>query len=638
MTAVTRCDNLTLHSQRLALVFTAPITIIRAMPTSDIPMPLSRFWLLILLFVCHGTLAQLPLTTNSSASSTSLLGGVGGTVQFLPVHEAFRVGLVDARRDRIELQFDIAPEYYLYRHRLAFELVDGDGRISEINLPAGKAISDEFFGDVEVYYTSLNVQLDITPGTTPPRQVRIDYQGCADAGLCYPPETHILDLPGAGSTASTAPAASDQSSRHPSLWWSLLLLFAAGLALTFTPCVLPMVPILTGMVLGRSNIDRTRAFILSLSYVLGMALTFALVGALIGLFGAALNIQARLQSPWVLGSFAVFFVLFALAMFDVFNLRLPAFIREPAEKLGSRTRGGSIPGAAAMGVLSSLVVSPCISAPLAGALVYISATGDALGGALQLFALAIGMGVPLIIVAMFGSTLLPRSGPWMNSVKQAFAFGLLAVAIWLLERVIPGPVSLALWSALAAGAAVQLGLFERQPRQGPGRVAQTAALLLAIYASAALFGALAGGADPLRPLQGISTGGSMAVTDSADYFHKTTDPSVLRQQLADARNQGQPAIVELSADWCISCKIMERDIINQPSVRSAGLDDLVRLQLDVTDNSPAQREWMMEQQLFGPPAFLFFDPTGEEIADLRIQGEVTRDVFVQHMQGALGSR
>lgn len=593
-----------------------------------------RYWLLVLLLFCNTALAQSSLLGGTG--SGSLFDSVGGTVQFLPVHEAFRPGIVKAEPERIQLQFDIAPEYYLYRHRLGFELVDGDGQISQTQLPDGKAITDEFFGDVEVYYNSLAVVLEIEPGSSPASQLRVEYQGCADAGLCYPPEIHVLDLPGAPGSASGNAGAANNS--DPALWWSALLLFAAGLALTFTPCVLPMVPILTGMVLGRSNIDRPRAFILSLSYVLGMALSFALVGALIGLFGAALNIQARLQSPWVLITFSVFFVVFALAMFDVFNLRLPAFLREPAEKLGSRTRGGSIPGAAAMGVLSSLVVSPCISAPLAGALVYISATGDALGGAIQLFALAMGMGVPLIAVAMFGSTLLPRSGPWMNSVKQGFGFGLLAVAIWLLERVIPGPASLALWSALAGAIAVQLGLFDRQPRNGVGRAAQTAALLLAFYSAAALFGALAGGTDPLRPLQGINTGGgALAITDSSDYFQKTTNPSTLRRQLADAQNQGQPAIVELSADWCISCKIMERDIINQPSVRSAGLDNLARIQLDVTDNTAEQRAWMTEQQLFGPPAFLFFDAHGEEMANLRIQGEVSREVFVQHMRGALGA-
>ena len=596
-------------------------------------MPLYRFLLLTFMLFCNTALAQLPLSAGGGAGS--LLSGVGSTATFLPVHEAFRYGIVDAQRDRIQLQFDIAPEYYLYRHRLGFELVGGDDSISQVHLPDGKAITDEFFGDVEVYYNSLSVQLDITPGNAPARQLRIEYQGCADAGLCYPPEVQLLDLdsgPGAG--ASDAGEGADAGA---AFWWSALLLFAAGLALTFTPCVLPMVPILTSMVLGRSDIDRSRAFLLSLSYVLGMALTFALVGALIGLFGAALNLQARLQSPWVLITFSVFFVIFALAMFDVFNLRLPAFIRDPVERLGSRTRGGSIPGAAAMGVLSSLVVSPCISAPLAGALVYISTTGDALGGAVQLFALALGMGVPLIIVAMFGNALLPRSGPWLNSVKQAFGFGLLAVAIWLLERIIPGPASLALWSGLAAGAAIQLGLFDRQPRQGLGRVAQTAALLLAFYSAATLFGALAGGADPLRPLQGLSVGGgSVVATGSSDYFNRTTEPAELRRQLAEARDQGRPAIVELSADWCISCKIMERDILNQPSVRSAGLDDFIRVQLDVTDNTPAQRAWMTEQQLFGPPAFLFIDGDGEELADLRIQGEVSREVFVRHMQAALG--
>ncbi|WP_256582170.1 protein-disulfide reductase DsbD [Pseudomonas sp. MYb185] len=596
-----------------------------------------RLLLVFFLLVSGSALAE-PSTSNN-ATLSNLFGNVGSSsaTQFLPVHEAFRPGIVEAQAERIQLQFDIAPEYYLYRHRLKFELLGGDGQISQINLPDGIHKTDEFFGDVEVYYNSLEVVLDIAPGSAPASQLRVEYQGCADAGLCYPPETVLLDLPGAeartggslGAASSGADTRGDQA-----LWWSLLLLFAAGLALTFTPCVLPMVPILTGLVLGRANIDRSRAFVLSLSYVLGMALTFALVGALIGLFGAALNIQARLQSPWVLGTFAVFFVLFALAMFDVFSLRLPAFIREPAERLGSRTQGGSIPGAALMGVLSSLVVSPCISAPLAGALIYISATGDALGGALQLFALAIGMGVPLILVAMFGSTLLPRSGPWLNSVKQAFGFGLLAVAIWLLERVIPGPLSLALWAALAAGLAVQLGLFDRGQRSGIGRAAQTAALLLAIYATATLFGALAGGSDPLRPLQSLRAGGPVAEAVDGGYFNKVASAAAVRQQLAQAREQGQPAIVELSADWCISCKVIEREIINHPSVRS-GLDSFVRIQLDVTDNTPEQRAWLTEQQLFGPPAFLFYDTAGQEQADLRIQGEVPRETFIRHMNAAV---
>ncbi|CEA06128.1 thiol:disulfide interchange protein [Pseudomonas saudimassiliensis] len=597
---------------------------------------------LLLITLLLGTTTLASADTPGNTGLGSLFGNsdsVGSTVQFLPVQQAFRAGIVEADAERIQLQFDITPEYYLYRHRLKFDLQGGDGQIAAIQLPDGVERTDEFFGDVEVYYNSLNVTLELTPGSQPASQLRVEYQGCADAGLCYPPETLLLDLPTAASTGAPSPA--NPASPGPtddndsSLWWSLLLLFAAGLALTFTPCVLPMVPILTSMVLGRENIDRPRAFVLSLSYVLGMALTFALVGALIGLFGAALNIQARLQSPWVLGVFAVFFVIFALAMFDVFNMRLPAFIRGPAEQLGSRTRGGSIPGAAVMGALSSLVVSPCISAPLAGALVYISATGDAWGGALQLFALAIGMGVPLILVAMFGKTLLPRSGPWLNQVKQAFGFGLLGVAIWLLERVIPGPLSLALWAALAAGIAVQLGLFDRTPRHGMARVAQAAALLFAVYAAATLVGALAGNSDPLRPLQSLRGGASVAAAGTeSHYFTQVTTAAEVGQQLAQAREAGQPAIVELSADWCISCKVIEREIINHPSVR-AGLDGFVRVQLDVTDNTPDQRAWLTEQQLFGPPAFLFLDSQGREIPELRIQGEVPRDTFIQHMNAAV---
>ena len=595
---------------------------------------------LLLIALLLGNAALATANTAGNTGLGSLFGetsNVGSTTQFLPVHDAFRAGIVEAEAERIQLQFDIVPEYYLYRHRLKFELQGGDGEITQVTLPDGVDRTDEFFGDVEVYYNSLNVELAIAPGSTPADQLRVEYQGCADAGLCYPPEIVLLDLPTAGGTSASSGAGSavdnTASGDDSSLWLSLLLLFAAGLALTFTPCVLPMVPILTGMVLGRENIDRPRAFALSLSYVLGMALTFAAVGALIGLFGAALNIQARLQSPWVLGVFAVFFVIFALAMFDVFNLRLPAFIRGPAENLGNRAQGGSIPGAAVMGALSSLVVSPCISAPLAGALVYISATGDAWGGALRLFALAIGMGVPLILVAMFGKTLLPRSGPWLNQVKQAFGFGLLAVAIWLLERVIPGPLSLALWAALAAGIAVQLGLFDRSPRAGIGRVAQAAALLFAFYSAAALFGALAGNSDPLRPLQSLGGGKATISSSETSYFTKVTTADAVRQQLAQAREAGQPAIVELSADWCISCKVIEREIIDHPSVR-AGLDGFVRVQLDVTDNTPDQRAWLTEQQLFGPPAFLFLDRQGREIPELRIQGEVPRETFIRHMNAA----
>lgn len=592
--------------------------------------------LLRLLLICWLTFAGLAQANPFSQSSTGALGlldGSGGQANFLPVHEAFRPGIVEADAERIVLIFEIAPEYYLYRHRLDFQLQGGSQSIQQVLLPDGLHKTDEFFGDVEVYYNQLQVELRLSAGTQPGRQLRVDFQGCADAGLCYPPETVLLNLPGAGAEP-TLPAAGSGVFQglldNQQLGWALLLFFLAGLGLTFTPCVLPMLPILSSLVLGRQDIDRFRACALALSYVLAMAISFALIGALIGLFGAALNIQARLQSAWVLGTFAAFFSLFALAMFGVFELRLPAMVREPLERLGSRTRGGSLTGAALLGVLSTLVVSPCISAPLAGALVYISATGDAVGGAASLFALALGMGLPLLLVAIFGSALLPRSGPWLVTVKHIFGFGLLGVAIWLLERVIPGPLSLALWAALAAGLAVRLGLFDRMPHGAGGRIAQTLSLLAAVYAAAALFGALAGGNDPLRPLAPLTGSAAPASNNSSGFFTLVDDQAGIARELAQAKALNRPAVIELYADWCISCKIIERQVLNQPQVRQQ-LEGFARIKLDLTSNSADQRQWLSQQQLFGPPAFLFYDPAGQELRALRLQGEVDLETFTSRL-------
>lgn len=586
--------------------------------------------LFLLLCLCMPGLVSGGLLDNSSTSGPGLLQGSAGQTSFLPVNEAFRPGVVGLADQEIRLRFEIAPEYYLYRHRLGFTLTGDGASVTDVSLPEGQDRHDEFFGDVEVYYDRLEVALVFAGSLAPQQQLQVDFQGCADAGLCYPPEKVILTLPG-----STA-AAGDNADNGASVFsgegvaLALLLFFLAGLGLTFTPCVLPMLPILSSLVVGRADIDRARAVVLALSYVLGMALTFAAVGALIGLFGAAMNIQARLQSPWVLGTFAVFFVIFALAMFGLFDLRLPTFLREPLERLGSRTRGGSIPGAAVMGALSTLVVSPCISAPLAGALVYISTTGDASGGALRLFALALGMGAPLLLVAVFGNAFLPRSGPWLDTVKQLFGFGLLGVAIWLLERLLPGPISLALWAVLAAGLAVQLGLFERPSQNIASKLARVAAVLAAIYAAVALTGALAGGSDPLRPLAPLTAAGQGRDASSEGFFTVVDNQAGINAQLARASDLGRPAVIELYADWCISCKVIERRVLRDQSVR-APLEDFVRIKLDLTDNTKDQRQWLTDKGLFGPPAFLFYSREGSEIAGLRIQGEIDRDGFLQRL-------
>jgi thiol:disulfide interchange protein DsbD len=430
---------------------------------------------------------------------------------FLPVREAFRLSLVESTKKSVKLRFVNAEGYYLYRHRFNFRIEPSDLARGEAVLPAGEAKHDEYFGDVEVYYGITDVELPIDNPIDLPFTIHVGYQGCADKGLCYPPETERIEVDGKGAAPTTEPvaAASPASTQSGWTWKELALFFLGGLALTFTPCVLPMLPILTGVVL-RGQPGGARSLVLSLAYVLPMAISFAILGALMGLFGAELNLQARLQSPWVLAPFAVFFALFGAASLGFLELRLPAAIDGPLQRLSQRLHGGTVFSAAALGVLSSLLVSPCVSAPLAGALLYISASGDALGGGLKLLSLGLGMGAPLVLFAVGGGALLPKSGPWMITVRNAFGALLMAVAVWLLERVVPGPAALALWGLLAAGIALWLGVLELTPKTHHQKLAQLIGLPLLVYALVAWVGALQGESDPLRPLGHAQVGAAVA--------------------------------------------------------------------------------------------------------------------------------
>ncbi len=397
-----------------------------------------------------------------SRPGASLGGGLDGG-GFLKVDQAFKPSVERSDAQHVLLRFVNAEGYYLYRHRFQFKVEPAQVSLGQVQLPAGKQHHDEYFGDTEVYYNIVDLEIPLNNPARQPYTLVVTYQGCADKGLCYPPETRRFDING----GAAPPAASDAAGKGPLEHKgkrSLLFFFLAGLTLTFTPCVLPMLPILSGVVL-RGRPGGGRGFVLSLAYVLPMALCFALLGALMGMFGASLNLQAQLQSPWVLVPFAAFFALFAVAMFGFFELRLPGFIREPLDRLAGDARGGSILGAATLGVLSSLLVSPCVSAPLAASLLYISASGDAWGGGLQLFALGLGMGTPLVVFGAGGGALLPKSGAWMNGVRNAFGVLLLAVAVWLLERVVSGPVALMLWGMLAGGAGLALGALEFTPEE-----------------------------------------------------------------------------------------------------------------------------------------------------------------------------
>ncbi len=560
---------------------------------------------------------------------SSTLGAINNSSDFLPVREAFKLNLIETTPETIKLRFVPTEGYYLYRHKFGFTTEPADIALGTAQLPPGEAKHDEYFGDVEVYHAILDVDIPRPANDPRPFTLVVTYQGCADKGLCYPPETERVTIEGhaSPSVAQSAPATSWT-------WRELALFFLAGIGLTFTPCVLPMLPILSGVVL-RGQVGGLRGFSLSLAYVLPMAACFALLGALMGMFGAQLNLQARLQSVWVLVPFALFFAFFALAMFGVFELKLPQSISNRLDRVANRTQGGSLWGAAVLGVVSSLLVSPCVSAPLAGALLYISASGDALGGGLKLFALGLGMGAPLLLVATGGAAWLPKSGPWLVSVKNAIGVLLLGLAIGLLSRVLPGPVTLLLIGLLAVGVSLFLGTLELVHKTARQRLAQLLGLLLLVYGLACWYGALSGQSDPFNPIghsQTASTAVSGSTQIAGQWLTVSTAPE-LGSALAQAKAAGQPLLLDWYADWCISCKVIEHEVLNNPKV----LEQLKGYQLvrfDMTASNAEQRALLDQYGLFGPPALMLFGKNGVEKSDQRVIGEINATDFAERVANA----
>ncbi len=585
--------------------------------------------LLCLLFMLCTLPAMATGLLDNRPSST--LGAINNSRDFLPVREAFKLNLIDSNPETIKLRFVPTEGYYLYRHRFAFKTEPADIALGSVQLPPGEQKHDEYFGDVEVYHGIVDVDIPRPGNDQRPFTLEVTYQGCADKGLCYPPETERLTI--AGNAAAT-PATTNNPAETTWSWRELALFFLAGIGLTFTPCVLPMLPILSGVVL-RGQVGGLRGFSLSLAYVLPMAACFALLGALMGLFGAQLNLQARLQSVWVLVPFALFFAIFALAMFGVFELKLPQAISNRLDRVANRTQGGSLWGAAVLGVVSSLLVSPCVSAPLAGALLYISASGDAVGGGLKLFALGLGMGAPLLLVATGGAAWLPKSGPWLVSVKNAIGVLLLGLAIGLLSRVLPGPVTLLLIGTLAAGVSLFLGTLEfvyKAPRQ---RLAQLLGLFLLVYALACWFGALSGQADPLNPVGHMQTSTAAApnTAQAAGQWLTVSTPDELDNALAAAKNAGKPVLLDWYADWCISCKVIEHEVLNAPNVLKL-LEGYQLVRFDMTASNAEQRALLDRYALFGPPALMFFNKNGTEISDQRVIGEINAADFAERVANA----
>ena len=578
---------------------------------------------------------------------------------FLEPERAFRFAARVLDERSVDVEFTVAPGYYLYREKLQFEAAGAE--LGAPQLPPGKVKFDETFRkDVETYTGVLRIALPVQQAAAGFRLI-VTSQGCADQGLCYPPMRSGADIslagfggnasvrilspaelgepdagaaaPGSGTTALAggADAAPLSAALQAGQFWPVVGLFlVAGVLLSFTPCVLPMLPILSSIIVGHGGAaaSRGRSLALAASYSLGMAVVYTAFGIAAGLVGEGL--AASLQKPWVLMLFGAGLVALAVSMFGVYELRLPSAISERLSHAAGRLRGGHTASVFAMGGVSALLVSPCVVAPLAGALVYLSQTRDvALGGA-ALFSLAAGMSVPLLLLGASAGALLPKAGPWMDGVKRFFGVLLLGVALWTVQTVLPAALGLALWGGLAVFAALLVWLPTRSLRRrrssaGPGWRGPVAAALV-VLGVAEWVGAVSGAVDPLLPLARLGGGASTGTgSGGAPRFQAVRSVEELDAALKSA---GRPVMLDFYADWCVSCKEMERFTFSDPEVRKR-LESALLLKADVTANNPQDRALLKRFQLFGPPGTIFFDPRGQEISGSRVIGYQNRSRFSQ---------
>ena len=545
------------------------------------------------------------------------LSGLAAAQELLPPEVAFKFSARALDASTLEVRYQIADGYYMYRDKFKFAAQPETIKLGAAQFPKGDVHDDEFFGKVETYRKEVRIRLPFTGGAATRFKLTVTSQGCADVGVCYVPQqqTAQIEPPAASAmpvaAATSAPAAGSiigEEARFErllasgSLWFIAAAFFGAGLLLTFTPCVLPMIPILSGIIVGEGrDATRTRAFALSFAYVVGMSVTYTGIGV-----GAALSgnlLSAALQNPWVLSAFAAVFVLLALSMFGFYELQMPAGFHTRITKASSRLKGGHLGAVVLMGVLSAAIVSPCVAAPLAGVLLYISQTRDVLLGGVALFAMSVGMGVPLILVGVFEGVFLPKSGHWMRSVKHFFGVMLLAVAIWIVSPVLAVAVQMFAWAALLIGSAMVLRAIDPLPAEA-GTIARLwkGVGFLALLAGAALvIGAFAGSRDMLRPLAGLMAAGERGAQEAR--FTRVANLAELEAKLVAP---GKPVMLDFYADWCVSCKEMEAFTFTDARVK-AKMGEMLLLRADVTANSPEDKALLKRYSLFGPPGIIFFD-------------------------------
>ena len=622
-----------------------------------------------------------PFTAAATPDKPSGLAALGNLGQALGLQQqdeiptpeqAYQFEARVEQPDRLLLTWQIADGTYLYQDKLKVELLQGDGvTLGSFQLPPAEIKQDALrpdgtLGDLPVYHDHISLPIPLLRSRQEggPITLQIGYQGCAEVGVCYPPvrKQVSLDLPPLADTpsplqqarqaviASQSTLATDTTSPATPIseldqisatlaggdtWLIILLFFGLGLALSLTPCVFPMIPILSGIIAGQgSKITTRRAFTLSLVYVLAMSITYTIAGVLAGLFGQ--NLQAAFQNPWILSFFALVFVLLALSMFGFYELQLPTRWQSRLAETSNRQRGGSLIGVAVMGFLSALIVGPCVAPPLAGALIYIGQTGDAVLGGVALFTLAMGMGAPLILIGTSAGKYLPRAGSWMDKIKAVFGVGMLAVAIILLERILPAAISMLLWGILLVVSAIYLGALRELEVEASGwdRLWKGLGVVILIYGTLMLVGAAAGGKDTVQPLRGLiaASGGNEA---AHLQFKRIKSVDDLQREVAAASAADRPVMLDFYADWCVSCKEMERYTFSDPEVINA-LSGAILLQADVTANDEQDKALLQGHfGLPGPPSIMFYGRDGQERKAYRVVGFKGPDEFAQHVRSAL---
>ncbi len=598
-----------------------------------------KHWLHVILFSLLTSFSVISLHAGETSSSAgkNLFANDTKEDEFLSPDVAFKLNIVQKDTHHLNADFKIEPGYYLYKNRIQFK--DKSGQILEAVMPAGDIKDDKNFGKQEVYHHDFSVDIPIKNAANP-LQINARYQGCSEKGLCYAPQTKMFDIALNGSEitpalqantgeASGASTNDDQATtllKGGKLWLIAVGFFGFGLLLALTPCVLPMIPILSGIIVGDKKAhhhatSRLHSFNLSLAYVLGMALSYTLAGIAAGLSGQLLS--NALQSPWILGATALIFVILSFSMFGFYELRLPHSIENRMINTTNKLKGGQFIGVFIMGVISALIVSPCVAAPLAGALLYISQTHDVVLGGVALFALSLGMGVPLLLIGASAGHVLPKAGAWMTAVRNFFGVLMLAVAIYIISPALPTSIQMVLWAALLIIPAIYLHALDNLPlnsatgRSHPWmRFWKGIGIILLVLGIALLIGAVSGAKSALQPLAGLRAA-STSHNEATLPFLRIKNTAELDAQIDAAR--GKIVMLDFYADWCVSCKEMEQFTFSEPDVQKS-LKNVVLLQANVTDNTAEDLALLKRFNLFGPPGIIFFNRSGQEIKPSKIVG------------------